>query len=119
MEELYDRTPWMLCSFGESDEACTCMRCSTEKWPEGYSSWILSGQQISEAKSIEPEKRKEWVRNHVMGERLFAESENVNDGIRYDGGGGGLAVQGNENGTCRDNTSARRSQLNRKQERSG
>ena len=60
MEELYESTPSMLCPFGGKDEleACTCMRCRTEKWPERYSSWNLSEQQISEAKSIEPEKRR-------------------------------------------------------------
>ena len=44
MEELYEDAPWMLCPFGGGDEACTCMRCRTEKWPERYSTWNLSEQ---------------------------------------------------------------------------
>ena len=95
MDALYDNTSWLLCPFRGDDEACTCRRCSAEKWPRRYSSWNLSEEQINEAKSIEPGKRKEWVKNHVIGEHLFAESANVNYGIRYDESGGGLAVQGN------------------------
>ena len=61
MDAPYDSTPWLLCPFGGDDEACTCRRCSAEKWPRRYrySAWNLSEEQISEAKSIEPEKRKE------------------------------------------------------------
>ena len=59
MDELCDSTPWLLCPFGGSDEACTCRRCSTEKWPGRYSSWNLSEEQISEAKSIEQNKTRE------------------------------------------------------------
>ena len=66
--------------FGGDDEACTCRRFSAEKWPRRYSSWNLSEEQISETKSIEPEKRKEWAENHVIGEHPFTESENGNDG---------------------------------------
>jgi hypothetical protein len=87
MDALYDSTPWLLCPFRGDDEACTCRMCSAEKWPRRYSSWNLSEEQISEAKSIEPEKRKEWVETHVIGEHLFAEHENGNDGIRYDENG--------------------------------
>ena len=96
MDALYDSTPWMRCPFDENDEACICRRCSTEKWPGRYSSWNLSEEQISEAKSIEPEKRKEWVEIHVIGEHLFAEGENGDNAIRCDVGSRRLAAQGNE-----------------------
>ena len=61
MKELYENAPWILCPFGGGDEACAYMRCRIEKWPERYSSWNLSEQQISEAKSIEPkQERSRW-----------------------------------------------------------
>ena len=31
IDELYESTPWLLCPFGGEEEACTCMRCRTEK----------------------------------------------------------------------------------------
>ena len=70
--------------------------CNTEKWPGRYSSWNLSEAQISEAKSIEPEKRKEWVEIHVIGEHLLAKGENGDNAMRCDVGSGGLAAQGIE-----------------------
>ena len=42
------------------------------------------------------------MKNHVIREHLFAESENGNDGIRHDEGGRGLAAQGQENEARQD-----------------
>ena len=98
MDELYESTPWLLCPFGGEDEACTCMRCRTEKWPERYSSWNLSEQQINEVESMKPGERKEWA----IGEHLLADSGNADNGSRNNERNGGLAAQVNEDRMQRD-----------------
>ena len=73
----------MMCPFEREDDKCVCYRCRMEKWPRLYAIWALTESQVElpVIKSIEPSQRREWAENHVIGEHLFANSENVeNDG---------------------------------------
>ena len=93
LDERYRQDEGMKCPFRQEDDECVCYRCRTEKWPGLYATWALTESQEEHVKSIEPSQRREWAKNHVIGEHLFANSENVENGGRSDERGGSTAAQ--------------------------
>ena len=96
LDERYRQDESMKCPFRQEDDECVCYRCRTEKWPGLYAAWALTGSQEEQIKSIKPGQRREWAENHVIGEHLFANSENVENGGRSDKRGGSPAAQSDE-----------------------
>jgi hypothetical protein len=96
LDERYKQDPFLKCPFGQKDDECVCYRCREEKWPRLYGLWELTDSQIEEIESISPSQRREWAKNHVIGEHLFANSENVENDGRSDESGRGIAAQGDE-----------------------
>ena len=58
--------------------------------------------QVELVKSIEPSQRREWAKNHVIGEHLFANSVNVENVGRSDARGGDPAAQSVEKAERQD-----------------
>ena len=92
----------MKCPFEQEDDKCVCYHCRTEKWPGLYAAWALAESQVELVKSIEPRQRQEWAENHVIGENLIANSENVENGGRGDERGGNPATQSIEEAERQD-----------------
>ena len=102
LDEKYRQDESLKCPFEERDDKCVCYRCRTEKWPGLYAGWALTESQVEMIKSIEPSQRRGWAENHVIGEHLFANSENVEDGGRGDERGGSPAAQSIEESERQD-----------------
>ena len=96
LDERYKQDPFLKCPFGQKDDECVCYRCREEKWPGLYGLWELTDSQIEEIESISPSQRREWAENHVIGEHLFANSENVENDGRSDESGRGIVAQSDE-----------------------
>ena len=82
----------MKCPFEQEDDKCACYRCRMEKWLRLYAMWALTESQVELITSIEPSQRRERAENHVIGEHLFAKSENAGNDGRGDERGGSPAA---------------------------
>ena len=102
MKGKYRQTESTKYPFKQEDDKCVCYRCRTEKWPGLYAKWAWTESQVGLIKSIEPSQRREWAENHVIGEHLFANSENGENDGRSNGRGGSLAAQSVEEAEGQD-----------------
>ena len=82
IDERYRQAKSMKCPFKQGDDKCICYRCRTGKWPGLYVAWVLTESQAGLIESNEPNQRREWAENHVIGEHFFANSEHVENGGR-------------------------------------